>query len=173
MESFSLVFWLNKLKNIFSNNFINSPIQKACMEKVPGCCEHMPVVWSELKSKRAEKVILLPFDLILLMPMDLYHTNCCFLPLGDCIPGQWKPLFIKYYEGLRNVNWSDSAPSSWHHHLRDILIGSTAPILLLLSARNVIIEHVSVVTEDEIYNTMTSLFSFKGGIIPSIHVNPG
>ena len=147
MESFSLVFWLNKLKNIFSNNFINSPIQKACMEKFP--------------------------DLILLMPMDLYHTNCCFLPLGDCIPGQWKPLFIKYYEGLRNVNWSDSAPSSWHHHLRDILIGSTAPILLLLSARNVIIEHVSVVTEDEIYNTMTSLFSFKGGIIPSIHVNPG
>ena len=85
MESFSLVFWLNKLKNIFSNNFINSPIQKACMEKVPGCCEHMPVVWSELKSKRAEKVILLPFDLILLMPMDLYHTNCCFLPLGDMV----------------------------------------------------------------------------------------
>ena len=55
------------------------------MEKFPGCWEHMPVVWDELKSKRAEKVILLPFDLILLMPMDLYHTNCCFLPLGDMV----------------------------------------------------------------------------------------
>ena len=29
--------------------------------------------------------ILLPYGLILLMPMDLYHTNCCFLPLGDMV----------------------------------------------------------------------------------------
>ena len=40
-------------------------------------------------------------------------------------------------------SWSDSAPSSWHHHF-----------ILFLSAKNVIIEHISAVTEDEICNTM-------------------
>ena len=49
-----------------------------------------------------------------------------------------------------------SAPSSWHHHLRGIFIGFTASIILFLSAINVIIEHISAVTEDEIYKTMTS-----------------
>ena len=37
-------------KHIFSNNLINLSIQKGCMEKVPGCWEHMSVVWDELKS---------------------------------------------------------------------------------------------------------------------------
>ena len=42
-------------KHIFSNNLINPSIQKGCMEKVPGCWEHMSVVWDELKSRKAEK----------------------------------------------------------------------------------------------------------------------
>ena len=66
------------------------------------------------------------------------------------------PLFIKYYEGLWSISWSDSAPSSWHHHLRGIFIGCTASITFFLSAINVIIEHISAVTEEEIYKTMTS-----------------
>ena len=68
------------VKHIYSNKLINSSIQKGCMEKVPGCWEHMSVVWGELKSRK--KVILLPYCLILLMPMDLYHTSYCFLPFG-------------------------------------------------------------------------------------------
>ena len=55
-KSCSLVFCLNKLeKHIFSNNLINSSIQKDCMEKVPGCLEPVSVVWDELKSRKAEK----------------------------------------------------------------------------------------------------------------------
>ena len=65
-------------------------------------------------------------------------------------------LFIKYYEGLWSISWSDSDPSSWHHHLRGIFIGCTASIILFLSAINVIIEHISAVSEDEIYKAMTS-----------------
>ena len=64
-------------------------------------------------------------------------------------------LFIKYYEGLWSISWFDSAPSSWHHHLRGIFIGCTASIILFLSAINVI-EHISAITEDEIYKAMTS-----------------
>ena len=48
-----------------------------------------------------------------------------------------------------SISLSDSAPSSWHH-------GCTASIVLFLSAINVIIENISVLTEDEIYNTITS-----------------
>ena len=66
-------------------------------------------------------------------------------------------LFIKYYEGLWSISWSDSAPSSWHHHLRGIFVGCRASIILFLSARHVIIEHISAVTEDAIYKTMTSI----------------
>ena len=74
-------------KVIYSNKLINSSIHKGCMEKAPGCWEHMSIVWDELKSRKTEKSfkILLPYDSILLMPMDLYHTNCFFLPLGDMV----------------------------------------------------------------------------------------
>ena len=57
------------------------------------------------------------------------------------IPEHWVSLFMKYYEGLWSISWSESAPSSWHHHLRGIFIGCIASIILLLSAINVIIEH--------------------------------
>ena len=70
-------------------------------------------------------------------------------------------LFIKYYESLWSISWSDSAPSSWHYHLKVIFIGCTASIILFLLEINVIIEHISAVTEDEIYNTMTSTTPVK------------
>ena len=72
-------------KHIFSNNLINSSTQRGCMEKVPGCWENMSIVWDELKSRKLKKVILLPYSLILLMPIDLHHTNCCFFPLGNMV----------------------------------------------------------------------------------------
>ena len=45
-------------KYIYGNKLINSSIQKGCMEKVPGCWEHMSVVWVELKSRKTEKNII-------------------------------------------------------------------------------------------------------------------
>ena len=40
---------------ITKNTIINSSIQKSCMVKVPGCWEHVFVVWDELKSTKVEK----------------------------------------------------------------------------------------------------------------------
>ena len=40
---------------IHSNKFINNSIQKYCMEKIPGCWEHLSMVWHALKEARAQK----------------------------------------------------------------------------------------------------------------------
>ena len=40
---------------ITNNRFINSSIQKGCMSKVPGCWEHMSLVWNELKEIKSKK----------------------------------------------------------------------------------------------------------------------
>ena len=72
-------------KHIYNNKLTKSSIQKGCMEKVPGCWENMSVVWDELKSRKTERSNIAAVGVILLMPMDLYHTNCCFLPLGDMV----------------------------------------------------------------------------------------
>ena len=180
-------------KHIYNNKLVNSSTEKGCMEKVPGCWEHMSVVWDELTSRNTER------------------SN---------IADIWLDIANAY---------GSVPPSSWHHHLTGISIGCTASIILFLSAINVLIEHISSVTEDEIYKTMTSTpvkafmddmflmspsipathvlldrcavaliwarmsfrasksrsmvidrskvidispFSFKGEIIPSIHANP-
>ena len=127
------------------------------MEKVPGCWENMRGVLDELKSRKAEKSNIAA---IWLDTANVYgsvpHQLLFFTFRRYGLPEHWVTFFIKYYEGLWTISWSDSAPSSCHHHLRAIFIGCTASIVLFLSAINVTIEHISAVTEDEIYNTMTS-----------------
>ena len=46
---FSLISKRLETHIINNNKFINLSIQKGCMEKVPGCWEHMSMVWSALK----------------------------------------------------------------------------------------------------------------------------
>ena len=117
----------------------------------------MSVVWDELKSRKAGKsnVAAISFDIAIAygsVPQQLLFFGL----RRYSIPEHWVSLFIKYYEGLRSITLSDLATSSWHHHLKGIFIGCTASIILFLSGINVIIEHISAVTEDEIYKTMTS-----------------
>ena len=144
-------------KHIYNNKLINSSIQKGCMEKIPGCWEHMSVVWDELKSRKSERSNIAAIWLDIANAYGSVPHQLLFFALRQyAIPEHWASLFIKYYEGLWSISWSDSAPSGWHHPLRGIFIGCTASIILFLSAINVIIEHISAVTEDEIYKTMTS-----------------
>ena len=127
------------------------------MEKVPGCWEDISVVWDELKSRKTERSNIAAIWLDIANAYGSVPHHLLFFALrGYDIPEHWVSLFIKYYEGLWSISWSDSAPSSWHHHLRGIFIGCTASIIFFLSAINVIIEHISAVTKDEICKTMTS-----------------
>ena len=43
---------------IKNNKFINASIQKGCMEKIPGCWEHMSMVLDALKSAKHDKTSL-------------------------------------------------------------------------------------------------------------------
>ena len=52
---FSLISKRLEAHLIANNSFINTSIQKGCMEKVPGCWEHMSTVWSALKEARSNK----------------------------------------------------------------------------------------------------------------------
>ena len=56
--------------------FINTSVQKGCMEKVPGCWEHMSMVWSALKDARSDK---LDLETIWLDIANAYHTVLSFL----------------------------------------------------------------------------------------------
>ena len=113
--------------------------------------------WDELKSRKAEKSNAAAIWLDIANAYGSAPHQLLFFALTQYgIPEHWVSFFINYYEGLWSISWSDSAPSSWHHNVRGIFISCTASIILLLSAINVIIEHISAVTEDEIYNTMTS-----------------
>ena len=115
----------------------------------------MSVVWDELKSRKTERSNIAAIWLAIANAYGSVPHQVLFFALRRYgIPEHWVSLFMKYYESLWSISWSDSAPSSWHHHLRDIFIGCIASIILFLSAINVIIEHISAVTEDEIYKTM-------------------
>ena len=46
-------------KHLISNNkFINKSVQKGCMEKFPGCWEHISIVWAALKEAKSKKLSL-------------------------------------------------------------------------------------------------------------------
>ena len=52
---FSLISKRLETHLICNNKFINNSIQKGCMEKVPGCWEHLSMVWHALKEARTQK----------------------------------------------------------------------------------------------------------------------
>ena len=51
---FSLVSKCLETHLIHNNKFINNSIQKGCMEKIPGCWEHLSMVWHAPKEARAQ-----------------------------------------------------------------------------------------------------------------------
>ena len=144
-------------QHIFKNNLIDKSIQKGCMEKVPGCWEHMSVVWKELKSSKSEKNNVSAIWLDIANAYGSVPHQLIFFSLKRYgVPDCWISLFLKYYGGLWSISGSDSAPSSWHHHQKGIFAGCTVSIILFLSAINVVIEYISVATLEKAFDGMTS-----------------
>ena len=52
---FSLVSKRLEAHLIHNNKIIDNSIQKGCIEKIPGCWEHLSMVWHALKEARAKK----------------------------------------------------------------------------------------------------------------------
>ena len=84
-------------KHIYNNKLINSSIQKGCMEKVPGCWEHMSVIWDELKSRKTERSNIAAIWLDIANACGSAPHQLLFFALRRYgIPEHWVSLFIKY-----------------------------------------------------------------------------
>ena len=72
------------------NKIINKSIQKGCMEKVPGCWEHMAMVWEGLKEARMNKLDLVNIWLDIKNAYGSIPHQLIFLALQRYgIPDKW------------------------------------------------------------------------------------
>ena len=115
------------------------------MEKVPGCWEHMSMVWSALKEARSNKTDLATIWLDIANAYGSIPHRLIFFALERYnVHSSWISFIKTYYVGIYSKSFSDSAPSSWHRHLRGIFAGCTLSIILFLSGINIIIEYTLV-----------------------------
>ena len=118
------------------------------MEKVPGCWEHMSLVWEELKNCKLNKSNVAAVWLDIANAYGSVPHQLIFKALERYgIHPYWIKIFKSYYGGLWSRSFSPFAPSSWHKHFRGIFQGCTASIILFLVAMNVVIEYVCVEVE--------------------------
>ena len=134
---------------ITNNNLINTSVQKGCMDKVPGCWEHMSKVWSALKEARSTKS---SFANIWLDIANAYgsipHRLLFFALERYGVDPHWISLIKIYYSGIYSRSFSQSGPSSWHQHFKGIFAGCTLSIILFLAGINVVIEYTLASSAD-------------------------
>ena len=117
------------------------------MEKVPGCWEHMSMVWSALKEARSNQTDLSTIWLDVANAYGSIPHKLIFFALERYgVPGSWISLIGKYYAGIFSKSFSEHAPSSWHKHERGIFAGCTLSIILFLAGMNVILEYTLIST---------------------------
>ena len=142
---FSLISKHLEAHLIENNSFINTSIQKGCMEKVPGCWEHMSTVWSALKEARSNKSDLATIWLDIANAYGSIPHKLIFFALKRYgVHDHWISLVQNYYVGIYSKSFSESAPSNWHQHQRGIFAGCTLSIILFLAGMNIILEYALV-----------------------------
>ena len=130
---FSLVSRRLEAHIITNNKFINTSVQKGCMEKVPGCWEHMSMVWSVLKDARSDKLDLASIWLDIANAYGSIPHRVIFFALERyVVPQHWISFIKKYYVGIYSKSFSEHAPSNWYKHMRGIFAGCTLSIILFL-----------------------------------------
>ena len=112
------------------------------MGKIPGCWEHLSMVWHALKEARAQKSNL---TIIWLDIANAYgsipHKLIVFALHRYGVSPQWIRLIETYYKGIFSKSFSESATSAWHRHQRGIFAGCTLPMILFLADMNIILEY--------------------------------
>ena len=128
---------------ILNNKFVNLSVQKGCMERVPGCWEHMSMVWKALKEARENKGDIANVWLDIANAYGSIPHQLIFLALRRYgVPEKWISIVTNYYQGLWSRSFSESAPSSWQEHKRGIFAGCTLSIVLFVAAMNIVLEFV-------------------------------
>ena len=130
------------VNHIITNNNLNISVQKGCVDKVPGCWEHMSMVWSALKEARSTKSSLANIWLDIANAYGSIPHRLLFFALERYGVDPHSISLIKiYYSGIYSRSFSQSAPSSSHQHFKGIFAGCTLSIILFLAGINVVIEY--------------------------------
>ena len=112
------------------------------MEKVPGCWEHLSMVWSVLKEARAKKSSAASIWLDIANTYGSIPHKLIFFPLRRYrIPNQWIQIVESYYVGTFSKSFSELPTSTWHRHQQGIFAGCTISIILFLADMNVFLEY--------------------------------
>ena len=112
------------------------------MEKVPGCWEHMSMVWSALKDARSDKLDLATIWLDIANGYGSIPHRVIFFALERYgVPQHWISFIKNYYVGIYSKSFSDHGPSNWHKNMRGIFSGCTLSIILFLAGINIILEY--------------------------------
>ena len=139
---FSLISKRIESHIISNNGLINTSIQKGCMDKVPGCWEHMSMVWSALKEARSSKSDVATIWLDIANAYGSIPHKLIFFALERYgVPASWISLVKNYYVGIFSKSFLEFAPSNWHQHMRGIFAGCTLSIILFLAGINIILEY--------------------------------
>ena len=128
---FSLVSRRLETHLISNNKFINESVQKGCMEKVPGCWEHISMVWATLKEAKSKNLFLATIWLdIANVYGSIPYTLIIFALHRYGVSPKWIHLIETYYCGIFSKSFSQEAPSSCHRHQRRIFAGCTLSMIL-------------------------------------------
>ena len=155
---FSLISKRLEIHLIHNNKFINNSIQKGCMEKVPGCWEHLSMVWHALKEARTHKSTLATIWLDIANAYgSIPHKLIIFALRRYGVSPQWIRLVENYYKGIFSKSFSESATSAWHRHHRGIFASCTLSIILFLAGMNIILEYSAQVKVPKFTTNNTEL----------------
>ena len=112
------------------------------MEKIPGCWEHLSMVWHALKEARAQRSNLAVIWLDIANAYgSIPHKLIVFTLHRYGVSPQWIRLIETYHKGIFSKSFSQSGTSSWHRHQRGIYAVCTLSIILLLAGMNIILEY--------------------------------
>ena len=142
-KGLELVFRMQFCWNFFKNcslsyKFIDNSIQKCCMEKIPGCSEHLSLVWHALKEARAKNSNLAVIWLDIANTYgSILHKLIVFSLHRYGVSPQWIRLIQTYHEGNFSKSLCESATSAWHRHNQGIFGGCTLSIILFLAGMNI------------------------------------
>ena len=158
---FSLIAKRLETHIINQNKFINTSLQKGCIAKVPGCCEHMSLVWQELKSTKSDKKNISAVWLDIANAYGSIPHQLIFLALERYgVDPTWIDIIRAYYAGIWSKSFSPKASSSWHQHLRGIFTGCTVSIILFLSGMNIILEFIMAGIDTSLLMSSPSIKAF-------------
>ena len=128
------------------------------MEKVPGCWEHISMVWAALKEAKSKNLSLATIWLDIGNEYgSIPHELIIFALHWYGVSPKWIHLVETYYSWIFSKPFPPEAPSSWHRHQRGIFAGCTLSIILFLAGMNIIIEYSLVATAPQFYIKNISL----------------